>query len=52
MEENYIIIDVRTKEEYVEEHIAGAINIPYDKIEEDIGSYVGLLFLGKASYQL
>ena len=33
----YIIIDVRTKEEYDEEHIKDAINIPYDKIGEDIG---------------
>lgn len=31
----YIIIDVRTKEEYNEEHIKGAINIAYDKINED-----------------
>lgn len=35
MKENeHIIIDVRTKEEYGESHIKGAINIPYDKIDE------------------
>lgn len=37
MEENpYVIIDVRTKEEYQEEHIQNAINIPYDELEEKI----------------
>lgn len=35
-ENDYIIIDVRTKEEYDEEHIKDAINIPYDIIEENI----------------
>lgn len=35
MEENeYIIVDVRTEEEYEEIHVAGAINIPYDEIGE------------------
>ena len=29
----YIIIDVRTEEEYEENHIVGAINIPYDEID-------------------
>jgi len=32
---NYIIVDVRTKEEYDESHIKGAINIPYDTIDEN-----------------
>lgn len=37
MKENeYIIIDVRTKEEFEEEHVVGAINIPYNEITEDI----------------
>jgi len=37
MEENeYVIIDVRTREEYDEEHLVDAINIPYDEINEDI----------------
>lgn len=35
-EDNYIILDVRTKEEYDELHVVDAINIPYDEIEEDI----------------
>lgn len=29
---DYIIVDVRTKQEYQEEHIVNAINIPYDVI--------------------
>ena len=33
---NYIIVDVRTKEEYDEGHLVGAINIPYDVIDESI----------------
>ena len=37
MKENeYIILDVRTKEEYEESHIDGYINIPYDEIYESI----------------
>lgn len=35
-ENEYIIIDVRTKEEYDEGHIKNAINIPYDIIDESI----------------
>jgi len=35
-EQEHIIIDVRTKEEYRESHIKDAINIPYDQIDEDI----------------
>lgn len=35
-ENNYIIVDVRTKEEYSSSHIKGAINIPYDEINENI----------------
>ena len=34
--ENYIIVDVRTKEEYDIDHIEGAINIPYDTIDENV----------------
>ena len=33
-EEGYIILDVRTQEEYDEGHIPGAILIPYMQIEE------------------
>ncbi len=34
-QENYIILDARTQEEYNESHIPGAILIPYDKILEN-----------------
>lgn len=32
----YIIIDVRTEEEYKEGHIKESINVPYDEIDESI----------------
>lgn len=32
---DYIIIDVRTKEEYEESHIKNSINIPYNEINKD-----------------
>lgn len=32
----YVIVDVRTEEEYNEEHVKGAINIPVDTIDENI----------------
>ena len=35
-ENEYIIIDVRTQQEYISSHIVGAINIPYDQIHENI----------------
>ena len=35
-EEGYIILDVRTQEEYDEGHIPGAILIPYTQIEEKV----------------
>lgn len=34
-EKEYAIVDVRTKEEYESGHIKEAINIPYDKIDEN-----------------
>lgn len=34
--DNYIIVDVRTKEEYDTSHVKGAINIPYDEIDEKV----------------
>ena len=34
-EENAVLIDVRTKEEYSEDHIAGAINISLNEISLD-----------------
>lgn len=33
---NYIILDVRTKEEYNESHLIEAQNIPYDEIDETV----------------
>ena len=35
-ENNYIIVDVRTKEEYEISHVVGAINIPVDDIDENV----------------
>ena len=35
-ENNYIIVDVRTKEEYEASHLKNAINIPYDEIDETV----------------
>ena len=34
-DKKFIIIDVRTKEEYDVGHVKGAINIPYDEINKD-----------------
>lgn len=34
-ENDYIIVDVRTKDEYEETHLVDAINIPYDEIQSD-----------------
>ena len=33
---NYIIVDVRTKEEYDEGHLKDALNIPYDTINKNV----------------
>lgn len=35
-EDNYIVIDVRTKEEYENGHVIQSINIPYDEIDENV----------------
>lgn len=35
-QKEYIIVDVRTKEEYNISHVKDAINIPYDMIDENI----------------
>ena len=35
-ENNYIVVDVRTKEEFDSGHVLDAINIPYDEINKDI----------------
>lgn len=36
LENNYIVVDVRTKEEYDLSHVKDSVNIPYDKIDEKI----------------
>lgn len=35
-ENEYVIVDVRTKEEYDEAHLVDAINIPYNEIDEKV----------------
>lgn len=35
-DKKYVVIDVRTKEEFNEKHVKGAINIPYDEIDNNI----------------
>ena len=35
-EDNYIIIDIRTAEEYKKEHVIGAVNIPFNEINENV----------------
>ena len=35
-ENDYVIVDVRTKEEYQESHLVDAINIPYNQIDKNI----------------
>lgn len=39
-EKNYVIVDVRTPEEYKEEHIPNAINIPLDTIDNYISQNI------------
>ncbi len=34
-ENSYLVIDVRTIEEFEESHVKEAMNIPYDEIDED-----------------
>ena len=36
----YIIIDVRSRREFKEVHLNGAINIPLQDVEKNIGRYV------------
>ena len=38
-QDNTVLIDVRTKEEYEEGHLENAINIPLDTIETSIDNY-------------
>lgn len=34
-QEDYVILDVRTPEEFAEKHIVGAVNLPNEEISED-----------------
>lgn len=34
--EEYIVVDVRTEEEYASGHIKGAVNIPYETIDKNV----------------
>ena len=36
LENDFVIVDVRTKEEYELGHIEKAINIPYDELDENV----------------
>ena len=36
---NAMLIDVRSEEEYNEGHLDGAINMPYDKVVEELSVY-------------
>lgn len=36
-EDNYIIVDVRSGNEFRKSHVVDAVNIPYDEINSDIG---------------
>ena len=40
MENEYILIDVRSRREFSEEHLDGAINIPLPEVKKNIGRYV------------
>ncbi len=35
-ENNYIVVDVRTEDEYNEGHVKDSLNIPYDEIDENV----------------
>ncbi len=38
-QENVVIVDVRSKREFIAGHIAGAINIPYDEIQHHFNRF-------------
>ncbi len=35
-EDDYVVVDVRTKEEFDTSHVVGSLNIPYDSIDENV----------------
>jgi len=41
MDESFVILDVRTPEEFAQGHVPGAINISYDKLADRIGELMG-----------
>jgi len=40
-DESFVILDVRTPEEFSQGHVPGAINIPHDKLGDRIGELMG-----------
>ena len=36
--DSFVLIDVRSAEEFASGHLQGAVNIPHDRIEEEIGA--------------
>jgi phage shock protein E len=41
MDESFVIVDVRTPEEFAQGHVPGAINISHDKLVDRIGELMG-----------